>query len=282
MSRPPHAAPSPLASRERAPRSRRRSRVASALLVVFGIAAATAGAACMPAQPARIQQGEAISTGNAAYDKFLQQVLDTRADAARAEKEAEEARAELAKALELDAKTATLDEILERMSERAKKLRDKGVLLHLKLTPDAELVSIVKRPMDPWGEDMLKAVEASAKKWLALIKRMDKLSSRAAALEKQRSDLVKRAPGELGPGSDDIMRELEASEAVLDDVASQGSEQAGRGRDRRRGRQRLVARGRDAAGQERRRQAAGQGSGVFFRPDLARVCPREEAQAQER
>jgi hypothetical protein len=224
MSLPPHAAPSPRAQRKR-PSSLREtsSRAASALLVVLGLSLA----ACGPAKPARIQQGEAVSTGNAAYDKFFQQVLDARADAARAEKEVEEAQAELAKALELDAKTATREEILERMSERSKKLRDKGVLLHLKLTPDAELVSIVKKPMDPWGEDMIKAVEASAKKWLTLIKRMDKLSRRAASLEKQRSDLVKRAPGELGPGSSDVVRELEASEGVLDDVASQGREQAG-------------------------------------------------------
>jgi DNA repair exonuclease SbcCD ATPase subunit len=181
----------------------------------------------MPAQPAHVQQGEAVSTGNAAYDKFFQQVIDARAEAKRAEKDAEEARAELAKALELDASTATLDEILEKMSERAKKLRDKGVLLHLKLTPEAELVSVVKKPMDPSGEGVLKAVEASAKKSLDLIKRMDKLTSRAAALEKQRGELVTRAPGELGPGSNDVVRELEASEAVLDDVASLGSAQAG-------------------------------------------------------
>lgn len=220
MSLPPHAAPSPPASRKRAfP-----SRVASALFVAYGLAF---GLGCMPAQPARVQQGEAVSTGNDAYDKFFQQVIDARAEAKRAEKDAEEARAELAKALELDASTATLEEILERMSERAKKLRDKGVLLHLKLTPEAELVSVVKKPMDSSGEGMVKAIEAAAKKSLDLIKRMDKLASRAAALEKQRGELVNKAPGELGPGSNDVVRELEASEAVLDDVASQGSAQAG-------------------------------------------------------
>lgn len=219
MTRPPNAAPSLRASEKRS----HRSRVASALLVALGLS----GAACLPAKPTRIQQGQAVTTGNAAYDKFFQQVLDARADAAKAEKDTEEAQTELARSLGLDPKTAAPDEILERIAEQAKKLRDKGVLLHLNLTPEAELVSTVKRPLEPSGEDIVKAVEASAKQWLALIKRTDKLSIRAASLQKQRNDLLNRAPGELGPGSDDVVRELEASQAVLDDVASRGSEQAG-------------------------------------------------------
>src|SRR4029079_16417647 len=120
-----------------------------------------------------------------------------RAEAEKAEKDAKEARSALAKVLELSGKEATLDAIVEQTAERAKKLRDRGVNLHLEITPDAKLVSTANKPLDPWGEDILRAIEDSAKKSLALARRLMDLSNRAAALQKTRGELIEGASSAL-------------------------------------------------------------------------------------
>jgi len=203
------------------------SRSTNALFAALLVASAMGGAACAGAPPARIQQGEVVTTGDATYDAFFKQVVDTREKAERAEKSAEDARADLAKVLELDAKAATGEAIVEQMIDRAKKLRERGVLLHLELTPDAKLISVISKPIDPWGEDMIKAVEESAKKSLALVRELAELSSRAAALQKTRSELRDKASATFGDRAPGILRELNASEAVIDDAAELGSKHAG-------------------------------------------------------
>lgn len=201
--------------------------VARSLLFAAGLSAAALGWGCAPTvPPARVEQGEAISTGDSSYDDFFKQVQEARAQVDQAKKDVDEARATLAKALELSPKEATFESILSETEERAKKLRERGVVMHLEITPEAKLVTTGKA-LDPWGEDVVRGIEGSSKKWLALARKMIELSSRAAALQKTRLELREGASSALGPRSSDVVRELDASESVIDSTASSGLKQAG-------------------------------------------------------
>jgi hypothetical protein len=193
------------------------------------LAAAIAAAGCtLPG--AHVAQGYAYTTGNAKFDEFFSAVKAARADGIAAPNDEQAARAGLYKALGLDAKTAA-SKALEEATARAKKLRDKGVLLHLEIAPEPKLI-VAKGKADPGADGaMLKAVEDAARSSLELRKRLEAVSARAADLEKKRAELRAQTddafPAESLAKRDEIKDELEAAKAVLAGAGDAASLSAG-------------------------------------------------------
>lgn len=203
-------------------------RVVRALVVAAALLVPAAGVVgCAAEAPSRVEQSDPVATGNPAYDDFFKQVQATHDEAEEAKKTAADARQPLVKALELDPKEASFDAIVDQMTDRSKKLRERGFTLHLDLLPDPKLTTTPNKPLDPWGEDTLRAVEESAKKSLALVRKMTDLSGRVSALQKKRIELLEGVSTALGAQARDVARELDASDAVLSNTASLSAKQAG-------------------------------------------------------
>jgi hypothetical protein len=186
---------------------------------------------CIVTPTSQIEQGQAISTGNEAYDAFLQAVRATREEAIKAEAQAADARAELCRSLGLE-QGASAAATLEAARARAAKLREGGVLLHLQITPEVKLIRASGRAkIDDADQGVLTAVEESAKSSLAVSKQLSGLADRAAELEKKRSALEQETEAAFADASGarrrDVRRELEASARVLAEAANAGDKQAG-------------------------------------------------------
>jgi hypothetical protein len=210
-----------LASLARAPRS---------LLLALVLAAAAPSAGCAHAAT-KVEAGESPTTGDATYDDFFKAVLDAREEAKKADDEETSARDELARVVGADA--GAIDAMVERTADRAKKLHDFGVLMHLELLPTARLV--VARHGDSAdggdGEALVRAVETAANKSMALAKRLGELGTRAASLEKQRVELREGTATKLEsmPASQrkDVEKELDGCKALLDEAGTTGARVAG-------------------------------------------------------
>jgi hypothetical protein len=175
-------------------------------------------------------RGESFTTGNGSFDEFFGAVIEVRGQARAAPGEAEAAHADLVKALGLESKAAA-GETLDQAGARAKKLKDKGVLLHLEIAPEPKLLA-TRPKTDPGGDETLfKAVESSVKSSLETNKRLAAVAARAAELEKRRADLRNQAPDafqrETLTKRDAILAELDAAKGVLADAGDEASRAAG-------------------------------------------------------
>jgi hypothetical protein len=195
-----------------------------AALAALGPAAFSAG--CVSETSTRVEQGQPVSTGDATYDAFFKQVDELRAEATKAEKDVAEARAALLKALELPAETGS-DATIKAAGERAKKLKDGGVLLHLELTPEAKLISTRSKGIDPWSETLIKAVEDSAKGTLSLVQRLRAIDGRSLELQTKRRELRAKTKEVFGDRAEEIERELDATEQTIATAGDLGAKQAG-------------------------------------------------------
>lgn len=218
-------------SAARAASPRARSRFVEALALALALAAASGAAGC-GAAPARVTQGEAVTTGNGGYDEFFAAVRELRLQALAAESDERATHADLIAALGLE-KTATAGAAISEAESRAKKFRDDGLLLHLELTPEATLVTLRTKgdaTLDA-GDSVLHAIELSTKSALDVGTRLGLLATRAAALEKRRIDLRAQAPatfrGEPQARRDEIIFELDAAAAVIASAGDAGTRSAG-------------------------------------------------------
>jgi len=178
-----------------------------------------------------VEQGEAYSTGNADYDAFFKEVVETHALAQKAQDEQGAAREPLTKALGLKAK-ADVEETVEAAQTRAKKLHDSGVSLHLQLTPEPRMLAVQGgAPIGSDGEELIKAVEESTRTSIELSKKLGALPDKCAELEKKRADLRARSQeafkAERPVKRREIDRELDAAADVLADASSQSTKYAG-------------------------------------------------------
>jgi hypothetical protein len=203
----------------------------AALVALLTLAGPVAlGTACVSESSVRVAQpGQPTSTGNADYDAYYKQVDDLRAEAEKAEKDFEETRAALLKALEMPAEAGP-DATVKAASERAQKLRDVGVLVHLELTPEPKLVVARARGAgggEPQRDVLLLAVEDAAKLSLALVKRMRELDGRASELQNKRRELKAKTKETFGARAGDVERDLNASEQAIKDAADLAAKHAG-------------------------------------------------------
>jgi hypothetical protein len=195
-------------------------RLAPALLLAL--------AAC--AKPVvHVAQGEAVTTGQTSFDDFFLAVREVRAEALAAANDEEGSHGVLIQALGMggDAKPAAA---IDESGKRAKKLVEKGVLVHLDVAPSARLITARgKAPLDEGGEALLRAWEGSARASLEMRKRFVAVAARAAELEKRRGDLKAEVPKAFG---DDGKRaavtlELDAAQAVLAEAQEKAVSAAG-------------------------------------------------------
>lgn len=195
-------------------------------VVLLGVAAlGSASVGCAGETAARVSTGQPVTTGNSEFDAFYKQVNALRAEAAKADDDEAAARLLLVKALALP-EEAGADTTVKAAGERAKKLREAGLMLHLELTPEAKLVTR-GRGGGSEGEAATKAIEEAAKGSLALVRRMNDLETRAADLQNKRRALRSKTRAELGARAEEVERELEASEGVIAEASELGGKSAG-------------------------------------------------------
>jgi hypothetical protein len=187
------------------------------------------GAGCSATPASRIAGGEVLTTGNATYDEFFKGLRDVWEDAEAAQGEEHAAHAGLLKALGLPPMTPAA-QALDESALRAKKLQERGVLLHLEIAPDARLVSAHARA-DAADEALLKSLEEAARSSLEVRRRLAVLAARAATLDKRRVELRERAAdtfrGEGQAKLDEVIRELEAAQTALADSTAKANLAAG-------------------------------------------------------
>jgi hypothetical protein len=181
--------------------------------------ACTLEAACTLGEPrAALGGGNGFATGNATYDDFFSAVRDVKKQAVAAPVDAETGHAELLKALGLDAK-ATSDAAITEAGSRAKKLQDKGVLLHLEIAPEPKVLAAKgKAEVGADGEALFKAMEATLKTSIETRKKLAAIGARTAELERKRVELRDKATAAFKDDlwkRDDVVAELEATKGVL-------------------------------------------------------------------
>jgi hypothetical protein len=191
--------------------------------LILGVALGAGAIGCAGETASRVATGQPVATGNADFDAFFKQVDELRAEAAKADEDEAVARLLLVRALSLP-EEAGAGATVKAAGDRAKKLRDAGVMLHLELTPEAKLVTRGKAGED---EAAIKAIEESAKSSLALVRRMGELGKRSADLQNKRRELRSKTRVELGARAEEIERELSAAERVIAEAAELGSKSAG-------------------------------------------------------
>jgi hypothetical protein len=192
---------------------------------------ALAALACGNKPEPHVARGELYTTGNGTFDDFFSAVRDVQEAAKSGPDDAEAARAGLLKALGLDARVAP-EKALDEAGKSAKKLQEKGVLLHLEIAPEPKLLATRgKIDVGADGEALLKAMEGSVKTSLDTRKRLEGLATRAADLEKRRAELRDQAPdafkGEPPGKREEILAELDASKTVLADAGDGARSAAG-------------------------------------------------------
>jgi hypothetical protein len=181
-----------------------------------------AGQTACTLQEPRVARGDGIVTGNAAFDDFFSAVRDVRSQVLAAPKDAETGHAELIKALGLDGK-AKSSAAIEEAGVRAKKLQDKGVLLHLEIAPEPKVLAAKGRvEVGAEGEALFKAMETTLKTSIETRKRLAALAARAVDLEKRRAELRAKAEAAFKAVTPDkraeIVAELDAAKGVLVDA----------------------------------------------------------------
>jgi hypothetical protein len=186
-------------------------------LAVGAVCAIQAACTLQEARSAR-GGGDGFATGNATYDDFFSAVRDVKKQAAAAPIDAVSGHADLMKALGLDAK-ASSDAAITEAGARAKKLQDKGVLLHLEIAPEPKVLAAKgKGEVGADGEALFKVMEATLKTSIEMRKRLAAIGSRVGDLEKKRVELRDKASSAFKDDlwkRDDVVAELEATKRVL-------------------------------------------------------------------
>jgi hypothetical protein len=194
------------------------------------LSAGGAIAGCATLAP-HVAQGEAFTTGNATFDDFFAAVREVRTEALAAPKDEAAAHAGLIKALGLEP-TAQTAMALDEAGLRAKKLQEKGILLHLEISPEPKLIAVHGRAdLGPDGEALLHAMEDATRTSLEMRKRLAAVAARAVELEKVRVDLRGQAPAAFREDRqakrDEIITELDAAKGVLADASDGAGRSAG-------------------------------------------------------
>jgi hypothetical protein len=181
-----------------------------------------AAAGCAPSL-SNIERGQAVVTKQSEYDAFFEAVLSLRKDADRAEAERKESRADLARALGIEA-NADAALTCEAATKKAKKLSELGTTLHLEIVPEAHLAVMKRgRGADADPAALVEAVEKSVKAQVTFTRRMAELLAAAHKLDEQRKDLAAQPTGQKG----DVARELDGARNVIAHASDKAMMQAG-------------------------------------------------------
>jgi len=197
---------------------------------VLAAAVLCALTACAPPVP-RVVRGEVLTTGQTTYDEFFVAVREVRSEADAATADEEASHAPLLKALGLEAKSRAALAVDE-SGTRARSLKERGLLLHLEIAPEAKLLA-AKAKADPGleNEPILRALEDAAKTSLEMRKRFAAVAARAADLEKRRADLRAQAQADFRSEPqarrEEVIAELDAAQGVLADALAKANASAG-------------------------------------------------------
>lgn len=189
------------------------------------IAASLAAFGCAAAAPTtRVERGETVTTGDAAFDAFFGEVAQVKAEADKAATEVSEAARPLVDAAGAPNKATPPPEVVR---AEAKKLQTDGTLLHLDLLPEAKLVTSSR--LEGQSEKLLTAAEQSAKASLAAARHGAEILARVADLERRRAELVDQAKTAFSDTKqrDSVSLELIAAASVLESARQAAEKHAG-------------------------------------------------------
>ena len=155
-------------------------RVLTAAALMVGLAA------CAGTPKSLLEQGDHVSTGKRRFDAFFDRVAELRDKVEGFDSDLFPVREPLTDDLELDV-DVTMAELVDAVRKRSVKLRDFGVTLNLRLTPEPKLISARgKLEVDTRDEQLMGSIEESARRGLTSFREYGKLLESAADLERQR------------------------------------------------------------------------------------------------
>ncbi|MBW2523561.1 MAG: hypothetical protein JRI23_05275 [Deltaproteobacteria bacterium] len=159
-----------------------------------------------------------MSTGKRVFDGFFDEVAELRDKVEGFDSDLFPVREPLTDDLKLDV-DVTMAELIQAVRKRAVKLRDFGVTMHLRLTPEPKLISARgKLDVDTRDEQLMGAIEESARRGLTAFREYGKLLEASAELETRRAQFAERYD-KLDPNDperDRIKAEILGAGRVLD------------------------------------------------------------------
>ena len=160
----------------------------------------------------KIEHGEVVTTGVAAYDAFFREVAEVKAEADKGAADLGDAEKPLAAAIGAQAQATPPADYVR---AEVKKLQMAGTLTHLDLLPEAKLVTSGKA--EGSTEKLLNAAEQTAKSSISVARRASEVLLRIADLERRRADLVTTAKASFPDDSKraDVTRELGGAATAL-------------------------------------------------------------------
>jgi hypothetical protein len=157
-------------------------------LCAAGLAFGSGG--CLGASGSALERGEKVATGQQRFDDYFAKVAALREKVQGFDSDMFPVRQPLTEQLGMSS-TATMNELLGKVRERAEKLRSFGLTMSLVLDPSPKVLSQKgKLDADVEDERVVLAVEDSAKRAFTTFKEFGELMRQASALDAQRGELA--------------------------------------------------------------------------------------------
>lgn len=194
----------------------------SILLRMLTVALLLGLTACAGVPDSKLEQGDHVSTGKRRFDAYFDEVAELRDKVEGFDSDLFPVREPLTADLDLDV-DVTMADLIAAVRKRAVKLRDFGVTMNLRLTPEPTLISDRgKLEVDTRDEQLMGAVEESARRALSTFREYRVLLERSVELEVARADLAERYDrlDPKDPERDRIKAEILGAGRVLDAAES--------------------------------------------------------------
>lgn len=138
----------------------------------------------------QLETGEKVNTGKKQFDSYFDAVATLRDDVAELKSDLFPIREPLTDELELKSQTE-LHALISAVRKRAKKVKDYGIMMNLRLTPEPKMVHVKgKLDLDPKDEGMMRAVEEAASRAMTTFKQYSQLLQTIEQLDERREKVA--------------------------------------------------------------------------------------------
>jgi len=165
----------------------------------------------------QLETGKKVNTGKKQFDSYFDAVATLRDDVEELKSDLFPIREPLIDELDLKVKIE-LDALIAAVRKRAKKVKDYGVMLNLRLTPEPKVLHVKgKLDVDPKDEGMMRAVEEAANRAMTTFKQYSQLLQTIVQLDERRDKLAETIDklAEDDPKRDIIETEIVGAGRVL-------------------------------------------------------------------
>ncbi len=165
----------------------------------------------------QLESGKKVNTGKKKFDSYFDAVATLRDDVKDLKSDLFPIREPLTDELDLK-EEIELPALISAVRKRAKKAKDYGVMLNLRLTPEPKLFHVKgKLDVDPRDEGMMRAVEEAASRAMTVFEQYSQLLAAIVQLDERRDKLAERIDrlDEDDPKRDVIETEIVGAGRVL-------------------------------------------------------------------